>query len=217
VQILRDAIELKKLNAGLMKTTAIDDLIADTYAKLYEEVGVSLRIENAAAEPPPNQNAERAKAMSLHNLINQDTSTNLQSSAPKGLTVSDPPTRQRIKGVGRREVQRKAEAAAAKPVSTLPVRPPPRAGDPNIQVVIEPRKIERDETAAGVESSAPGSVHDSADDESELTEFEDEQIIKPSPPNSTGRVVQGLDLHNGLATSEEGKGEPKTPAAGSSG
>lgn len=36
LDILRDAIELKKLNNSLMKGTLIDDLISDTYALMYE-------------------------------------------------------------------------------------------------------------------------------------------------------------------------------------
>ena len=36
LDILRDAIELKKLNNSLMKGSLIDDLIADTYASMYE-------------------------------------------------------------------------------------------------------------------------------------------------------------------------------------
>ena len=42
LDILRDAIELKRLNNGMMKPLLIDDLIGDTYAMLYTSIGPTL-------------------------------------------------------------------------------------------------------------------------------------------------------------------------------
>ena len=79
LEILRDAIELKKLNNSLMKGSLIDDLVADTYASVYEayevqmppdergpserpmEQGVSFRISAAAAAPSGDDNRERMR------------------------------------------------------------------------------------------------------------------------------------------------------------
>ncbi|KAF1836922.1 hypothetical protein BDW02DRAFT_544911 [Decorospora gaudefroyi] len=42
LDVLRDAIELKRLNNGMMKPFLIDDLIGDTYAMLYTLIGPTL-------------------------------------------------------------------------------------------------------------------------------------------------------------------------------
>ncbi|KAL6152428.1 Histone transcription regulator 3 [Exserohilum turcicum] len=42
LDVLRDAIELKRLNNGMMKSLLIDDLIGDTYAMLYTLIGPTL-------------------------------------------------------------------------------------------------------------------------------------------------------------------------------
>ncbi|KAI4700782.1 hypothetical protein J4E81_003746 [Alternaria sp. BMP 2799] len=42
LDVLRDAIELKRLNNGMMKPLLIDDLIGDAYAMLYTSIGPSL-------------------------------------------------------------------------------------------------------------------------------------------------------------------------------
>ena len=52
LDILRDAIELKKLNNSLMKGSLIDDLIADTYASMYEVFVSQLPPES---RPEPQQ------------------------------------------------------------------------------------------------------------------------------------------------------------------
>ncbi|KAI1179377.1 hypothetical protein F4777DRAFT_473932 [Nemania sp. FL0916] len=48
---LQETIELKKLNGGLMKAGAIDDLINDCYTALYFKIGKSLPGPNAAVVP----------------------------------------------------------------------------------------------------------------------------------------------------------------------
>ena len=45
LDILRDAIELKRLNNGMMKPLLIDDLIGDAYAMLYTSIGPALPIQ----------------------------------------------------------------------------------------------------------------------------------------------------------------------------
>jgi hypothetical protein len=87
LDILRDAIELKKLNNSLMKGSLIDDLVADTYACVYEtfvsqvlpeeqnlsqvpaEQGVSVGSTTTAA-PPADDNRERMK---LGNVLTPQT------------------------------------------------------------------------------------------------------------------------------------------------
>jgi hypothetical protein len=58
LDVLRDAIELKKLNNSLMKGSLIDDLVADTYALMYEAyVSQILPAEPAPAEKPTEHRA----------------------------------------------------------------------------------------------------------------------------------------------------------------
>jgi hypothetical protein len=120
--VLSDVIELKKVNNGLMKATLIDDLLGDTYARLYEEVGLDQlshitlpKAEGTATPvpaPPPPQ-----KTMALTSVMNLDGA----SEALRSYTTPQPPeqpvsSKPRKTGVGRREIQRKAEAAVTKPV-----------------------------------------------------------------------------------------------------
>ena len=140
--VLTDVIELKKVNNGLMKATLIDDLLGDTYAKLYEEVGVDQlagielpKTEGASATTPAPMAAPPApapappaapKPMSLTSVMNMDGATDnaARSFTPPQPEPAQPPQQQhkpRVKlGVGRREIQRKAEAAVNlnKPPST---------------------------------------------------------------------------------------------------
>ena len=144
----------------------------------------------------------------------RDYFTQMMSHENPRVPHTDPTTRPRAKGVGRRELQRKAEAAVTKPAApAIPIRSPPTGVHP--QVVIPTRPLaERPPSAdampvgsavggqllvptgptalalaaagGNVESSAPGSMHDSADDESELSELDDVQdevVVRPMFPN----------------------------------
>lgn len=194
LEILRDVIELKKLNNGLMKPTLIDDLLCDTYAKLYEDASPLLDAAPApngvAGVDGPSDDAAHPPQMNLQ------FQPGYQPGQPQPPEQHVP--RPRAKGVGRRELQRKAEAAVNRPVAATvaSIAPRPMNGGQTIQVVIPPSHTSIDGSAnsagasgaAGlappgqqaVEHSVPGSVHDSADDESgsELSELDEE----PTPP-----------------------------------
>ena len=185
---LREVQELKKINQSLMKPGAIDDLIGDSYAHLYNTVGQRLwdeqrrlKEEEEARRPPPVASPPRNPMMSLHHLMNIDGSSDssavpsLPSQPPAGLAAQpdQAPARRKI-GVGRREIRTTAEscfqkAAAATPSSSSKAT----ASLPRVQVVIDSsREMRAGDISA--ETSAPGSIHDSADDESELSELEEE-------------------------------------------
>lgn len=141
--------------------------------------------------------------MALDNLINQDLASDIAGPsssamaaaasvhADSTLTSSSQPMEihsRRLKLVSRRELLRKAEILVTKSFdmsSTIPIRsssakgastlPTPSNG--HVQVVV-PYKFHDihhllGSAAAAAESSVPGSVHDSADDESELSELDD--------------------------------------------
>ncbi|KAF2144858.1 uncharacterized protein K452DRAFT_305824 [Aplosporella prunicola CBS 121167] len=211
-EVLRETLELRRLNNGLMKATLVDDLICDTYAQLYAQVGPTLAptaTEAAAAaalaqQQPPTAptaptpvetNPVRTNMMSMQNIMNLEGSSeqtqpqpptqpafHVMSMAPQ---QSEPAPKPRAKGVGRRELMRRADAATTRVVlpSTLPVRGSVApTSEPQVRVTASSKDAEGQEDASGaagtgsVEQSAPGSVHDSADDESELSEVDEELV-----------------------------------------
>lgn len=253
LDVLRDALELKRLNAKLMKDTLFDDLIGDTYATLYETVGAQLELQ-AAANPPPNAAgtaalptaappSQRPGAMSLMHLMNVDGPSETPPPPRPSNIPSNPfaplqpepstTTKPRAKTVGRRELARRAEAAVTKTVplkEAMPIRPTPSE---HPKVVIPGRRTSTNAGTAGeaerggeglgagaagdltglvpplpnaADASAPGSVHDSADDESEseLSELEEEAVVRPMFP---GLVAARAAVEEAADTTEEGEGD----------
>lgn len=122
LQAVREAIELKKLNANLMKPTVIDDLINDAYATVYSHIQKTTGPIPAVI--PPQLEAEAAKSriggpMSLNNLVMDMNGT--QISVPVTVASADSSTRRRY-GVSRREVLKQAELLASR--GTEPARAP---------------------------------------------------------------------------------------------
>ncbi|KAI4172476.1 MAG: hypothetical protein LQ343_003566 [Gyalolechia ehrenbergii] len=178
IEILREAVELKKTNANLMKPTIIEDFIADAYAHLHRSI-----VPELIARSNEEESRGRMRVDHLMNVDNPPVGT--PSPGPAGNPEEAAPPRQRIRGVGRRELQKRADALVNKPasvqVSVKAPKTPPLASGPTtprstLQVVIKQDDQIRDN------SSIPGSVHDSADDESELTDAEDvAPTIEPRP------------------------------------
>jgi hypothetical protein len=228
VDVLREVIELKKLNNSLMKPTLIDDLLGDTYAKLYHETNVDevhvptpevpVPVLPQPTAPPP---APVNKTMSLTNVINMDSADDgamaiSMHAFQTGPTTVPQPTehvpKARAKGVGRRELQRKAEACVTRPVTTpgatttaaqnqIPIRSTPSANQV-VQVVIPssgPSAVGGSNSLAGPAGASnaakglEGSVNDDADDESgsELSEL-DEEPEEPTPTAPRTTMFPGL-------------------------
>ena len=180
IDILRDVVELKKLNTSLMKPTLIDDLIADTYAMLYGTI-----VPDLAAKAIGGESRERMRVD--HLLMNPD---DLVATPPPPATMTPDPAvvKHRTKGVGRKELQRKAEAVVTKPAAASEPSRALSAPEANLyQQVPQGVSIIKEEQAKeeAQGSSAPGSIHDSADDESELSDLEDEPVpvARPMFPN----------------------------------
>jgi hypothetical protein len=228
MDVLREVIELKKLNNGLMKPTLIDDLLGDTYAKLYQETdleGVQLPAPDIPTQTLPQQIVPPAapvnKPMSLTNVMNMDGAADgpmsgsmlafQTSSNSTPQPTEHVPTKARAKGVGRRELQRKAESCVTRPVTTpaatslvqsqIPFRSTP-SGNHTVQVVIP---VSRSSPATGAATAAgplgtdgravaaEGSGNDDADDESgsELSEL-DEEPEEPTPTAPRTTMFPGL-------------------------
>ncbi|KAI9841516.1 MAG: Histone transcription regulator 3 [Thelocarpon superellum] len=215
LDVLRDVVELKKLNSGLLLVFIFDELAADAYARLYETVVPTLMLEGDGEDAPVvPKKEERHDPMSVSSLL---MSPDGPSERP--LTASDGAApggaKGRIKMVSRREVLRKAEMAVARPVPTVPVpsksartTEAPRVATPTQPSMAEameelppPREESKDE-AGPMEvqaSSELGSLHDSADDESGDAESDDEA----HPPNLLFPNL-GVASTSRLSPTEEG-------------
>ncbi|KAM3066377.1 Histone transcription regulator 3 [Clarireedia jacksonii] len=200
---LRETIELKKLNGSISKVAPIDDMINDIWAVLYIQVVKDTPPIDAASLQIPQADGETAAKssgpMSLNHLMNTDaTSTELPTSV-------EPPKPRKL-GISRRAVIQKAEQAiaragettkpiiASRPRNSISTPVVPANSSPQIGGSSTPR-IEIPLTAVQHsaprdDSSAPGSVHDSADDESDLSDVPDMDDMDASMifPNLMRRV-----------------------------
>jgi hypothetical protein len=186
LELLREAVELKKLNNNLMKVTMFEDLIADIYARLYE-INVPRFIEQANEE-----NRERMKVD--HLLMASDVPTDTPTPPTSAPPSEAPVPRGRTKGIARRDIQKRAEAivnrhAVSRPVATKAsmapseedTRPAAATETPGSLPVRDHQRDGAVDGTSGVQSSVPASIHDSADDESELSELseiDDERLAK---------------------------------------
>lgn len=163
LDIMRDAIDLKRLNNSLMKGPAIDDLIGDSYTVLYEEFIAQLPAEEQpASQPMAYPQGTFINMMTEGNAGDEGSLNRAQGdgitegalavsvSAPLGLGVQGTPTLTtghvvpdvhrvpgkpgRTKTVTRREIQRKAEAAIVKPP---PIKTPILSKRPTIEILIK--------------------------------------------------------------------------------
>jgi hypothetical protein len=198
LDVLREVQELKKVNQGLMKTGPIDDLIGDSYAQLFNTVGEQLWKEQERAKQVEEVDAPAAAASSPSSNVARDVANVISldgagdsATLPQATTTSQPvttdvaPVRRKM-GVGRREIRTCAEGcyqkAASQTAAVNRINEPP---EPRLKAFVEiSRQYVTDNPVA---NSAPGSIHDSADDESELSELEEEDededapAVKPSP------------------------------------
>ncbi|KAJ8130770.1 hypothetical protein O1611_g2857 [Lasiodiplodia mahajangana] len=212
---LQEVIELKKLNGGLMKAGAIDDLINDCYTALYFKTGKSLpgpdvatlleekeqeRIQSEARQV--DKDTLDPKSLNpLSGILNPQSHENSGTEGGPGDSTPanmDGVQRPRKAGIRRADVLRRAEQA----VLRVQEGPKPTNGKSRSSVSSgkTPAAEEnhngdgesdgdsvRGEADGDVEmkddepdresSSVPGSVHDSADDESDLSDVPPEDLL----------------------------------------
>ena len=222
LDVLRESQELKKINQGLVKPGPIDDLTGDAYAYLFQTIGKTLideekrvKQEEAARNappPPPPQPQEppppaRNPTMNIMSLMNIDGASGTETpdpapiptpqvpatTAPDATAATVPVVRRKV-GVGRREIRNAAETCYPKTPAQTASRVTGAVPESRVQVVINSSRPSLGGDIS-VETSAPGSIHDSADDESELSELEEEDADdedeegqrKPMFPNLASR------------------------------
>ncbi|KAK6432096.1 Histone transcription regulator 3 [Oleoguttula sp. CCFEE 5521] len=220
LDVLREVQELKKTNGGLVKVAPIDDLIGDAYAFLFNTVGKTLwleeqrvKAEELARQPPKVPTPPpRNPAMDFSHIMNSimgvdgalDQSAKPAVPAPTPVpAASDAQPARRKPGIGRREIRTCAEGCFPKVTAqngTRVVGPIP--DHPRVQVVINSSRNELG-GAVSADTSAPPCVHDDADDESDLSEFE-EEVQEERKPMFPGLAVIGAEESEGFDTAEEG-------------
>ncbi|KAJ9311709.1 hypothetical protein DTO271D3_7969 [Paecilomyces variotii] len=222
LELIRDAVELKKLNNNLMKVTVLEDLVADLYARLYE-VNIHHFVEQAKEESKEKMKVD-------HVLMTNDGAADTPTPPTSAPPSEAPVPRGRTKGIARRDIQKRAEAIVNRmvPRATLPKPAAPTEGEgprqsaPIIQTTapIPIRNGAREDEQRGPRGSLPGSVHDSADDESELSEIDEERLSKLNAehkdllfPNLNGRSpdptseLSAVDGDEGDDGEGEGEGD----------
>lgn len=179
LELLRDALEVKKLNNNLMKITMFEDLIADLYARLYE-INTPHLVEQATEE-----NKEKMKVD--HLMVGEVPPE--ASTPPAAVPASDTPApRGRTKGIARRDIQKRADtivntklaprAVASKITGTGETEPPATpqgVGSTTVGPSSAPRGSAKQVAATGDGSTEQRDEHDTAD-ETELSENEDTKL-----------------------------------------
>ncbi|KAI2626260.1 hypothetical protein GGS21DRAFT_530776 [Xylaria nigripes] len=238
---LQEAIELKKLNGGLMKVGAIDDLINDCYTALYFQTrkqipGAELatllgekeeeRIQTDVRQLEKDSLDPRA-LNSLSGILNPQSHENSGTEGAPGDSTPaniDSAQRPRKTGIRRADVLRRAEQAVmraqegsrhinGKPRSSVSSGKTPAvdeheggnasdgdSGGGEVDGDIEMKDDEADREL----SSVPGSVHDSADDESDLSDVPPEDLLDEDE-------AQHLMFPNLMRTSDDT--EPESSAS----
>ncbi|CAN8102216.1 unnamed protein product [Discula destructiva] len=164
---MKDAVELKKLNGGLMKAGMIDDLILDSYSKLYTSIADELPGPNPTAiieernrvkELATNGQNDKDQFQGLlhpNGLDKKDEAGRAASEAPSGSPAGEKMERstsntgeqsstgrRRLVGVRRADILRKAEQAVLRATE----QPPPRSA---VSERSNGRKSRRDSGASG--------------------------------------------------------------------
>ena len=213
---LRETVELKKLNGNLIKPAEFDQLVEDLYARIYEHVVRELDARASDAHNRARMRIDRLMAATGSLREAQVQEARDHPSPPSTKPSAPYSTRKTISKI---EIRKRAEALLVKPATTA-TPPPLRAGQstasaapaPPVQHSGSKSLQSRDGVAAKDQAeSGPGSLHESADDESELTEIdpsEDEEPVSLFP----GLVGKGGKSEKGEETETDENNEDDTEA-----
>lgn len=145
-----------------------------------------------------------------HLLMNTDLPP-IDAPSPDG-RPGDLAPKQRTKGVSKREILKRAEALLLKPSAPPPTTKTPSNPQPAAQQLEQdlPRSlatlaVKEDIAGRDTVSSVPGSLHDSADDESELSEIEEvPEAPKPLFPGLVGSAARAEEVEDSEREGERG-------------
>ncbi|KAJ5103497.1 hypothetical protein N7532_004026 [Penicillium argentinense] len=101
LELVRDSLDLKKLNNTLLKVTMFEDLVADLYSRVYE-LNLPQLVEQA--------NEENKEKMKVNHLLMSGDVTADVSAPTTPVPASDTPApRGRTKGISRRDIQKRSD------------------------------------------------------------------------------------------------------------
>ncbi|CAG7930323.1 unnamed protein product [Penicillium olsonii] len=170
LELLREALELKKLNNNFMKITMFEDLIADLYARLYE-------INISHLEPlVPDENKEKMKVD--HLLMGPDGPNDPATPVPASDT---PAPRGRTKGIARRDIQKRADTivntklAPRVPASKVAAAETEPAAPSVDSTPVGPTSAPREAQATGAAGEG-GDRNEREGEETELSEVEESRL-----------------------------------------
>ncbi|KAK8062476.1 hypothetical protein PG997_014573 [Apiospora hydei] len=187
-EALKEAVELKKLNSALMKAGAVDDLIYDSYTAFYFEVGKNLPgppletliKERAEANKAKKGELEKEKkpANPFTALLNPQSVENSGTDAAGLRQQLKKPLPDHAEQAVMRAIDGPAKPAREKSRTSVsssksrnnsrtPTGEAPGQGDGDVE-------MKDDDAHEGHESSPSRSLHDSADDESDLSDVPDD-------------------------------------------
>lgn len=209
LELIRDALDFKKLNNNLMKITMFEDLIADLYARLYE-INMPHLIEQATDEGKEKMKLD-------HLLMGGDGQTDVSTPAASVPASDTPAPRGRTKGIARRDIQKRAD-------TIVNMKLAPRAAANKVAAAGETESTANpqgpESTPAGQKSGSRGSNQkvvtgddgandqrdDNEDDETELSDNEDTKLDE-EPSALFPSVTDGEEVGTGDEGADNGPDE----------
>ncbi|KAJ5749207.1 uncharacterized protein N7511_010903 [Penicillium nucicola] len=190
LELLRDALELKKLNNNLMKITMFEDLIADLYARVYE-VNMPHLIEQV--------NDDNKEKMNLtHLLMTGETPAETSAPPTPSLHLMPPP---RAALAPRAPASKLIAAGETDPPST-----PHGASLPGAASTPAIRGPGKQASASGGGTTGPKDQHDSAD-ESDVGDGDDATMLDEGNSTLFPAVTDAEEGGSVDEGAEEGDGE----------
>lgn len=210
LELIRDSLELKKLNNNLMKVTMFEDLVADLYSRLYE-VNIPLLNEQV--------NEENKEKMKVDHLLMAGDGPPDASTPTASLPASDTPApRGRTKGIARRDIQKRADTivnlkigprTTAKFIATENDPAPPARRGSNAAIASGPTSAPQTEkpTSTDMDKNEKKEAGNSGD-ESDLSDVDDSKLDKPSPEKKSLKFPNlkeagGNDTEDDVGTGDE--------------
>ena len=189
LDVLRDAIEFKRLNNGLIKPLLIDDLIGDTYAMLYTFIGPTLPPLSSELQPQVPIQIPQPGPPAI-------------SPIPSGAVPISSLMQVQVDGAAESSASTSAPFGLYHPNQLQPQHPPPQ---PQLPPQVEPprpraKAVGRREVARRAEACVQKPAGAAA--------AQSTAIPIRSPPVLTATLAS----HNGSASSPEKSGQPTPPS-----
>ncbi|KAF3492278.1 uncharacterized protein GIQ15_01795 [Arthroderma uncinatum] len=203
IELLRDAVELKKLNGPIIKSGMFDDLVADIYAQLYQKTLPEF-VEQVAGE----ENRERMK---VDHLLMAGESADGTETPPVSTPAQTPGPRPRAKGVTRKEVQKKADAIAYKAPRPAP-KPVKSAEDEAKQAQTEQQTADQPANNEDATDAARDDKEDKAKEDNDEEDKEDNNDEEDKEDNNDEEKEDNNDdekEENNDEEKEENNGDDK--------